>query len=113
MMPAKGVGIGAAHKPMAEYRRKKGELCGHHWYIPNVRGTRELRHVRADKNYWKTFCHDRLVVGKRPFTRRGVCETGGCGCRSRHEIGLYGRRDQRGRKQSERAVWTANHGPII
>jgi len=62
MMPAKGVGIGAAHKPMAEYRRKKGEVCGHHWHIPNVRGTRELRHVRVDTNYWKTFCHDRLAT---------------------------------------------------
>jgi len=43
MMPSKGVGIGAAHKPMAEYRRKKGEVFGHHWHIPNVRPARELR----------------------------------------------------------------------
>jgi len=28
---------GAAHKPMAEYRRKKGEVFGHHRHIPNVR----------------------------------------------------------------------------
>ena len=26
------------------------------------RGTRELRHVRVDTNYWKTFCHDRLAT---------------------------------------------------
>ena len=62
MMPAKGVGIGASHRPMAEYRRKKGEVCGHHWHIPNVRPARELRHVRVDTNYWKTFCHDRLAT---------------------------------------------------
>ena len=53
MMPAKGVGIGASHKPMAEYRRKKGEVCGHHWHIPNVRPASELRHVRVD-NEWKS-----------------------------------------------------------
>jgi len=61
-MPSKGVGTGASHRPMAEYLRKKGEVCGHRWHIPNVRGTRELRHVRVDTNYWKTFCHDRLAT---------------------------------------------------
>jgi len=30
MIPAKGVPIGATHKPMAEYRRKKAAVCGRH-----------------------------------------------------------------------------------
>ena len=61
MMPSKGVGIGAAHKPMAEYRRKKRKgdwlRSGAEvpvpflaWHIPNVRPARELRHVRVVRN---------------------------------------------------------------
>ena len=50
MMPTKGVRIGAAYKPMAEYRRKKGEVFGRHWHIPNVRPARELRHIRVVRN---------------------------------------------------------------
>jgi len=62
IMPSKGVGIRAGHKPMATYRRKPGERHGHHWYVPNVSRTRELRHVQFDTNYWKTFVHARLAT---------------------------------------------------
>ncbi len=59
---AKGVGLKAGHKPMAEYKRRPGELHGCHWYVPNVRGTREFRHVAVDVNYWKTFVHAALAA---------------------------------------------------
>jgi hypothetical protein len=56
-MPAKGVGIKASNKPMSSYRRKPGERHGHHWYIPAVAKTAEVRHVLADTNWWKTETH--------------------------------------------------------
>jgi len=62
LMPSKGVGIRAGNKPMASYRRKPGERHGHHWYMPNVSRTTEIRHVQFDTNYWKTFVHARLAT---------------------------------------------------
>jgi phage terminase large subunit GpA-like protein len=62
VMPSKGVGIRAGNKPMASYRRKPGERHGHHWYMPNVSRTTEIRHVQFDANYWKTFVHARLAT---------------------------------------------------
>ncbi|MEX2387727.1 MAG: terminase gpA endonuclease subunit [Phycisphaeraceae bacterium] len=61
-MPAKGVGIKAGNKPMHAYRRKTGERHGHHWYVPNVSRTAELRHVRIDTNHWKSFVHGRFAT---------------------------------------------------
>lgn len=61
-MPSKGVGIRAGQKPMSTYRRRRGERHGHHWYVPNVSRTNELRHVLIDTNYWKTFIHARLAM---------------------------------------------------
>jgi len=68
MWLAKGVGIRAAHRPMSEYRRKPGESFGCHWYIPNLSGTREFRHVAADVNYWKSHVHGALAA---PPSERG------------------------------------------
>jgi hypothetical protein len=62
MVLAKGVGIRAGGRPMSMYRRKPGEVHGHNWYFPNVRGTQEFPHVAVDVNWWKTFVHGRLVV---------------------------------------------------
>jgi hypothetical protein len=64
MMLSKGVGIKAGNKPLDAYVRHPGERFGHHWYMPNVRQTREHQHVRIDTNYWKSFVHDRLVVAE-------------------------------------------------
>ncbi|MEX2670913.1 MAG: terminase gpA endonuclease subunit [Phycisphaeraceae bacterium] len=61
-MPSKGVGIRAGNKPMSAYRRKPGERHGHHWYVPNVSRTAELRHVMIDTNYWKSFVHARFAT---------------------------------------------------
>jgi hypothetical protein len=62
VMPSKGVGIRAGQKPMSTYRRKRGERYGHHWYVPNVSRTSELRHVMIDTNFWKSFVHARLAA---------------------------------------------------
>lgn len=62
VMPSKGVGIRAGQKPMSTYRRKRGERHGHHWYVPNVSRTSELRHVLIDTNFWKSFVHARLAT---------------------------------------------------
>ncbi|MDR2117568.1 MAG: hypothetical protein LBP87_14420, partial [Planctomycetaceae bacterium] len=38
-----------------EHKRQKGDRVGHHWRIPGATGTRSVRHVMIDTNYWKTF----------------------------------------------------------
>ena len=58
MMLAKGIGIRASRKPIAEYARRPGETLGHYWYIPNVRKTGQFPHVLVDVNYWKQFVHE-------------------------------------------------------
>jgi hypothetical protein len=62
MMLAKGVGIRASRKPIAEYARRPGETIGHYWYIPNVRKTGQFQHVLVDVNYWKRFVQDGLAT---------------------------------------------------
>ena len=62
LVPSKGVGVGASSKAFAEYKRRKGDMAGHFWRVPTVRGTRELRTVHIDTNYWKSFVHARLAV---------------------------------------------------
>jgi hypothetical protein len=62
LMPSKGVGLRAANRPMSSYRRRAGEIHGHHWYVPNVSRTREFRHVLIDTNHWKSFVHARLAT---------------------------------------------------
>jgi len=62
MWLSKGVGLKAAHKPMSEYRRRAGTRHGCHWYVPNIRGTREFPHVAVDVNYWKSWVHAALAA---------------------------------------------------
>lgn len=84
-MPAKGKGITASMKPMAAYHRRAGERHGHHWYVPNVSRTAEVRHVLIDTNYWKSHVHRSLgravgdpgaltLWGKSPTTHRMLAE---------------------------------------
>jgi len=61
-MPARGEGLSPANKPFSEYRRQPGQTIGHHWRIPSTRGTRELRYVQIDTNYWKSFVRSRLLI---------------------------------------------------
>lgn len=62
VMPAHGRYIGAASKPMTEYKKHAGEKLGFNWMIPNVSGKRAIRHVIFDTNFWKSFIHARLTV---------------------------------------------------
>ena len=62
VLPSKGIGIRAADKPFSEYRRKRGDQSGFHWRIPSTFGTRELRAVHIDTNFWKSFVHARLAT---------------------------------------------------
>ena len=61
LMPSRGVGIGAANKPMAEYQRKPGELLAKHWMIPKP-APGEVRGVRHDANHWKSFVLERVSL---------------------------------------------------
>ncbi|HUU30863.1 MAG TPA: terminase gpA endonuclease subunit, partial [Phycisphaerae bacterium] len=63
MMPALGHAVKATAKPLSEYQRRPGQTLGHYWWIPSPRGSGEMRHVRTDVNYWKSFIHARLAAG--------------------------------------------------
>jgi len=62
MMLSKGKGIKAGNKPMSAYVRRKGEIHGDCFYIPNIKGTREHPHVQVDTNTWKTRVYNALKV---------------------------------------------------
>lgn len=85
LMPAHGKFIGASGKPYSAFKKKAGEIIGDEWMIPNVRGSRAIRHVLIDVNHWKTFAHARLAVpvgdrsamtffGKRPDDHRMLAD---------------------------------------
>ena len=103
MMPFKGTGLTAGRKPMSTYRRQTGQLHGHNWYMPNVRKTREFRHVVIDTNYWKSFVHARLAT-----------EPGDKGC-----FTLFGSTESRHRlfadhvAGSESSTRTEGHGRVV
>lgn len=62
IMPSRGVGVTAGRKPMTSYKRRPGERHGHHWYVPNTRGTAELPTVTIDTNWWKSYVHAALAT---------------------------------------------------
>lgn len=62
IVPSLGIPIRAANKPFGEYKHKRGDRSGHHWRIPATTGTRLLRTVQIDTNYWKSFAHARFAV---------------------------------------------------
>ncbi len=62
LLPSHGKYVGASSIPFSEYKRKRGDRVGLHWRIPARIGTRQVRHVLIDTNYWKTFVHARLAV---------------------------------------------------
>jgi len=51
---SRGMGISATRKPMSAYRRRAGEVHGHHWFQPSVAKTAEYGHVLIDVNWWKS-----------------------------------------------------------
>jgi len=62
VMPSHGRYVGAASIPFGEYRRKRGDRIGLNWRIPAAFGSRAVRHVLYDTNYWKSFVHARLAT---------------------------------------------------
>lgn len=62
MMLSKGKGIKAGNLPMTQYKRRKGEIHGDGYYIPNLSKTREHPHVMFDTNLWKARVYNALSV---------------------------------------------------
>jgi hypothetical protein len=60
VVPSHGKYLGASSLPFTDYRRKKGERMGHHWWVPVPTGP--VRHVMIDVNFWKTFATTRLAA---------------------------------------------------
>jgi len=68
LTPSHGRYVGAASLPFSQYRPQPGDRAGHNWRVPAATGSRAIRHVVYDTNYWKSFIHARLVV---PLGERG------------------------------------------
>jgi len=60
LVATRGQGFKAVNRPIREYTRKPGQKLGDHWWIPSVRGTKDVRHLRVDTNFWKRFAQRRL-----------------------------------------------------
>jgi len=57
--PAHGRYVGAASRPVTEYKRRRGEKVGLNWKTSIIE---KLPHILFDANYWKSFLHDRLAI---------------------------------------------------
>ncbi|MFW6125105.1 MAG: terminase gpA endonuclease subunit [Pirellulales bacterium] len=104
VMPSRGLPIGARNKPLAEYRKNRGDRNGVNWRIPSARGTKLRRTVQFDANYWKSFVHARLAQAP-----------GDRGC-----LTIYGRRQDRDRHRllaqhirGEYPTRTEGHGRVL
>lgn len=62
VLPAKGLGVGAASIPLDERAKKKGEEIGDNWRITGAQGEYSTRLVLIDTNHWKSFLQARLAV---------------------------------------------------
>ena len=102
LMPSRGIGIGAASRPIAEYNRTQGDRIGYNWYIPKLKDRCAIRHFRFDTNFWKSFTMARLSVA-----------LGDTGC-----LSLYGSNPDEHRLladhcTAEVAVRTVGHGRSV
>lgn len=59
IMPSRGLSLRAAHKPMSEWKRSRGERVGHNWRIPKPE-VGQARGVQFDANFWKSTSHTLL-----------------------------------------------------
>ena len=62
LIPSKGEGITAAKKPISDYSRTQGDRIGFNWWVPKAKTSQQVRHLRFDSNYWKTFAQMRLMI---------------------------------------------------
>ena len=61
LKPYNGRYYGATSTPFHAVRKQIGDKIGHRWKIPVSKGSRSLRHVHVDTNYWKSFIAARLL----------------------------------------------------
>ncbi len=85
VMPAKGIGVGAASRPFNDHKPRRGERRGLHWRTTLTTDRPVQRRMLIDTNFWKSFVHERLAV-----------ERGGRGC-----LSLYGTDPTRHRMLAE------------
>lgn len=62
IVPSHGKGITCDQKPMSEYQRRPGEQLGTYWNLTARQGTRAVRHLNIDTNWWKSFIAERLTT---------------------------------------------------
>lgn len=62
LVPSKGMGIGAAKKPMSDWQKRPGDRVGAFWRMPGQVPRGGVRHVVFDTNHWKSFLHERLAT---------------------------------------------------
>ncbi len=85
LIPSRGLGIGAAKRPISEYQQRPGDQYGLNWYVSKPAGKQILRTARYDANFWKTFLMSRFAVllgdagslslyGHRPEDHRQIAE---------------------------------------
>lgn len=61
LMPSRGKGIGAKHRPMSDWPKEKGDKIGPDWRIRTNKARRQ-REVVLGVNYWKSFVAGRLAA---------------------------------------------------
>jgi hypothetical protein len=62
VLPCHGRYVGARSIPFGQYRKKPGDRLGLNWRMPAAVGTRAVKHVLFDSNFWKTFLQGRFAV---------------------------------------------------
>ena len=64
LLPSHGRYVGASSMPLPNRARKQppGDIWGHNWVIPALKGRRAVRHVVFDTNYWKSTLFDMLGI---------------------------------------------------
>ena len=64
-MPSKGVGINATMTPFSEFKRRPGEIISpYEWHIAPIKNKRQVRLLRYDTNYWKSFYRNRVLTSR-------------------------------------------------
>ncbi|MBA3776993.1 MAG: phage terminase large subunit family protein [Betaproteobacteria bacterium] len=62
LMPSHGRGIGAAGKPMSDWRSGPGDRVGTNWIVAAPVAPRKQKHITYDANWWKSFVAARLTA---------------------------------------------------
>ncbi|GHT31029.1 hypothetical protein FACS1894214_1990 [Planctomycetales bacterium] len=60
VVPGRGKGIKSTHTPMANWKKKPGEVFGNHWL--NTKNPKGVRQIVFDANHWKSQVHSGLAL---------------------------------------------------